>query len=88
MVRVTELDGRMWEKMKKIFTVCLVVLMMGCASGNKYGKCIGLNGKEKPTLEYEYSTWNVVWGIIGFELLIPPVIVLMNELKCPVGPKP
>jgi predicted Na+-dependent transporter len=68
--------------------VCLLLLAFaGCTASTPHGKCIGLNQKESAALEYEYSAKNIILGVVFAELIIPPVIVVLDELKCPTGPK-
>lgn len=72
---------------KVIFAVSALLLLSGCASSTPYGQCVGINGKEDPKLEYAYSAGNIGVGLIFFELVAPPIYVVLDELKCPVGPK-
>lgn len=69
------------------YLIILMLFLSSCSSATQYGKCIGLNGKEDPKLEYKYNGWNIALGILFVEMVIPPVIVLIDELKCPVGSK-
>lgn len=74
--------------MKKIIALCVVAMTLaGCSSSNEYGSCVGLNGDENPKLKYQYSARNIAVGIVFFELILPPVFVALDELKCPVGQK-
>lgn len=62
-----------------------------CTSENDLGKCVGIaqDDRRDPNLYYDLSMWNVVWGILGAELLfIPPILVLHHELYCPSGRRP
>jgi hypothetical protein len=70
--------------------VSLAVLLLaaaGCDKATPLGPCVGLNGVERPELRYEYSAKNIILGIVFFEVVAPPVIVVLNELKCPVSTK-
>jgi hypothetical protein len=72
----------------KLAAAALALLIMGgCASKTEHGECIGINDKENPKLEYKYSARNIAIGVIFIELVAPPIIVVLNELRCPVGPK-
>lgn len=62
----------------------LPLLLAGCVSETPLGKCVGLNGGERLDRRYEYSARNVVLGVVFAEVIAPPVIVALNELKCPV----
>ena len=67
--------------------VLLMLTLASCSSSNDLGKCVGLNGHEDPKLNYEYSAWNIGVGIVFSELIVPPIIVALDELKCPVSKK-
>jgi hypothetical protein len=70
----------------KTLTISLILLvLLGCTTKTQYGKCTGLNGHEDPKLTYEYSAWNIAVGIFFFGLIVPPVMVALDGLKCPVG---
>jgi len=74
---------------RRILLVALLAALAGCESertmpNGKTEKCVGLNGGEKPNVKYEYSARNIIIGIAGAEVIAPPVVVLLNELKCPV----
>lgn len=72
--------------MKKIIAVlAIIVLLSACTSRTEYGECIGITDKEKPGLVYKVSAWNVALAILFFELILPPVFVLVDEFKCPVA---
>ena len=66
----------------------LVLLLVGCKSKTEYGPCVGINEVKDSTLVYEYSARNIVVGIIFAELIVPPIVVVLNELQCPVNRKP
>ncbi len=73
--------------MKSLFIVAVLIVLAGCTSSNEFGKCIGIGDERKPNLEYKISGWNVAMGIIFFEVIIPPILVLTDETFCPVGKK-
>lgn len=70
-----------------ILAIFVAFLLTGCTSSNQYGKCVGLNGNEDPALKYEYSAKNIALGAIFFYMIAPPIVVALNEMKCPVGKK-
>lgn len=72
--------------MKKL-VLAMVLLFTGCTSSTPHGQCVGINGVEDPKLRYEYNATNIVIGVIFMEMVVPPVIVVLNELKCPVAVK-
>lgn len=71
----------------KYTLIALLIFASGCSSRTDYGKCIGLNGKEDPKLQYNYSAWNIGMGLFFSGLILPPLFVALDELKCPVGNK-
>lgn len=74
--------------MKKIALILATTLMLtSCTSSTFYGECIGYGEAEEPGLRYEYSTWNIIVGAIFFETIFVPVIIVLNDLKCPVSKK-
>ena len=73
--------------MKKIIALMLVVLLTGCTSNTEFGPCVGIGEDKNPNLVYKVSAWNVVLGILFFELVLPPVFVAVDEFYCPVGIK-
>jgi hypothetical protein len=73
---------------KRILALCVIVLLFtGCNERNQYGKCIGIGEDRDPKLSYKVDGWNFAMGIIFFELIIPPSIVLTDEFYCPSGVK-
>lgn len=58
---------------------------MACESHRSAGPCIGLNNDPTPGITYEYSVRNIIIGIAGIEMIAPPVIVVLKELRCPVA---
>lgn len=67
--------------------IVVLISLAGCVSKTQYGPCIGAFEEKDPHLIYKLSVWNVAMAIIGFELILPPVVVLVNETLCPVGRK-
>ena len=48
--------------------------------------CVGVTGKGNlPGIDYDLSARNLALGILGFEMIAPPVIVLVGETYCPIG---
>ncbi len=73
--------------MKNAIAALALVALAGCASETPVGKCVGIIEERDPRLEYKLSVRNVVVGIVFFELIIPPVVVLSDQLYCPVRAK-
>ena len=77
------------KSIKVAVLLVVVCLLSACENKTPYGPCVGAFDEKKPNLVYKLSVNNVVWGLLGSELLfIPPVIVVANETFCPVGVKP
>lgn len=66
----------------------ILAILTACESSRHGVKCIGLNGTPKPGIEYEYSANNIIVGIVFVEMIAPPVIVVLDELRCPVSTTP
>lgn len=83
--------------MKKLLFVIPMILLSACKSEvtlpneTEPVQCVGFNTSEAErdsTLVYKISARNVVVGILFAELIVPPVIVALDELWCPVARKP
>ena len=73
--------------MRMIIIMILVAMLAGCTSSTQYGQCVGIVDERDPNLVYKLSAQNMAVAIIFFELIAPPIIVLADELYCPVGVK-
>jgi hypothetical protein len=73
--------------MRMIIIMILVAVLAGCTNSTQYGDCVGIVDERDPNLVYKLSAQNMAVAIIFFELIAPPVIVLADELYCPVGVK-
>lgn len=72
----------------KYLLIALMILVSGCTSETKHGKCIGLDDEKDPKLVYDISTKNVILAALFSELaFIPPIVVLLTETYCPTGIK-
>lgn len=74
--------------MKKMFVVLMMLscfMFASCTTRTEYGECIGAFDTPNPNLQYSTSGWNVAMGVIGFEMLVPPIVVIASCTKCPVG---
>ena len=71
--------------MKKLVLVGCLLALAGCESRTDYGECVGLGEKQNQSLEYKLSPRNLVIGVVFVEMVIPPIIVVTDELYCPVG---
>lgn len=74
--------------MKTTLAICLIVIFLsGCTSSTQFGSCVGIGEDQNPKLTYKISALNLVVGIVFFELIAPPVFVVVDELYCPTGVK-
>lgn len=74
--------------MKKVFIIILAALfLVGCTTKTEHGPCVGLSDEKNPTLTYKVDVWNAFLGIIFVETIIVPLIVVVDEIYCPVSKK-
>ncbi len=69
-----------------LLAALVVVCATGCTNHTEYGPCIGAFDAQDPNLRYSANGINIAIGIIFFELIAPPVVVITSETLCPVGP--
>ena len=75
--------------MKKLLILALILFScISCTSQTQYGKCVGIADDKDPKLIYKLDTTNMVLGIIFIETIIVPIVVVNDQLFCPVGIKP
>lgn len=74
-------------KLSTFIVLAIAVLLSGCTEKTEFGPCIGAFDDKDPKLTYKLSGWNLALGIIFFEVIAPPVIVIADETFCPVGRK-
>lgn len=85
--------------MKRLVTLTLVVVLLtsltGCEARTKtinnvtyrdYG-VFNQDDNKNPNIQYEPNWWNIVIGIVFFELIVPPIYVFGFHMMEPVGPK-
>lgn len=63
----------------------LILLLAGCQSRTDLGPCVGVNDPKDPALVYRVSTRNVIVGVIFIEVIVPPIVVALDELYCPIS---
>lgn len=78
----------MIKKLTMFLLIALISFQTACVSSTAYGPCVGVNGGEDSTLIYHGSVRNISLAVIFSELIIPPIKVVLDEYKCPVGRKP
>ncbi len=63
-------------------------MLAGCTQRTEYGACVGINDAQDPALTYKVSVWNAFLGIFLVETIIVPLVVVIDDLYCPVNKKP
>ena len=73
-----------------LMTLVLAMSFVGCTSSTVHGPCIGLISQDErdPELHYKYSIVNIVLAVVFSETLVVPLIVILDNLECPVGVRP
>jgi hypothetical protein len=71
--------------MRLLPLVAWLALLVGCTSKTEYGPCIGAFDDPDPALRYRTEGWNIAMAVIFVEMVVPPIIVIANETRCPVG---
>jgi hypothetical protein len=61
------------------------LVFAGCTTRTEYGACVGIGEHQNPKLYYKISGWNLAMGIIFFEMILPPILVAVDETYCPMG---
>lgn len=72
----------------KYFFIFIVFILTACTSKTEFGRCVGIWDEQEPTLIYKPSVRNLFWGIVGLEIIYPPLDVAINKFYCPVGRAP
>ena len=67
-----------------IMVAALALASTGCVTQNSKGKCIGLDEKGVPGVEYKMSGWNVAMAVIFCETIVVPIVVVLDDCRCPV----
>ena len=72
--------------MKKLIIIMSVLFFLnGCTTSTSFGECIGINDTPNPNLVYKASYWNLFLAFVFSETIIVPVVVVLNNIKCPVS---
>ena len=83
--------------MKKLIAICIIgtLLSLGCAHSREidgikyepYGVVTEFE-KSNPEIEYQLVWGNIIWGVVLFNFILPPLYVVGWSLYEPVGPAP
>lgn len=74
--------------MKRLYLILALSLLAGCTSHTEFGPCVGAFDEKDPHLVYKISGWNLGMGLIFFEMIIPPILVITDVTFCPIGKRP
>lgn len=79
-------------KIHSVLAILATALLAGCVdevklSDGKTYPCVGAFEKKNPKLDYNLSAQNLIVGLIFFEIVVPPVVVLVDQTFCPVSVK-
>ena len=64
-----------------------IFLLTACTSETHLGRCVGAFEDKDPDLIYKAKTSNIVVAVVFSELIVPPIIVVLNEVYCPIDTK-
>lgn len=74
--------------MRTMIGILLAALLAGCTTSTEFGECVGIADDDRdPGLVYKLSAWNIVLAVIFCETIVVPVIVIADEISCPVAKK-
>lgn len=74
--------------MKTLLIILLLSLLLaGCTTSTAYGPCVGIADEKDTKLVYKVSAWNLLMGVFFWEIVIPPIVVIADEVQCPIGKK-
>lgn len=74
--------------MRTLLLACTILCTTACTSETAHGPCIGAFDEKDPHKLYHTNAWNLAMGIIFVELIVPPIVVVVDETQCPYGEKP
>lgn len=70
---------------RALAAVLLLLALVGCTSRTEYGECVGAFDERDPHLIYKVSGWNIAMAVLFWELVAPPIVVIVDETLCPEG---
>ena len=74
--------------MKRSIALALVLMAQGCTSETEVDgvtvPCIGAFDDGDPRYVYSTNGWNVAMAVVFFELIAPPIVVIVSGSKCAV----
>lgn len=71
----------------RLVNILLIFFLTACTSSTEFGKCIGVDTIGKEELEYKISIKNSVIALLFAETIIVPIIVISDEIYCPIARK-
>lgn len=72
---------------RMLLILAALATLAGCTSHTEFGPCVGAFDEKDPKLVYKISGWNLAMALIFFEIIAPPIIVVVDETFCPIGKK-
>ena len=73
---------------KRLFGLALLVLLFsGCTESTEHGECIGLGQDKDPAFNYRVDKSNAFVALIFVETLIVPIVIIADNILCPVSVK-
>lgn len=72
--------------MKKLLLAAVIAMTLAtsaCTESTEHGKCIGAFDDGDPNLMYKANGWNVAMGVIFVETIVVPIVVVMDDVRCP-----
>ena len=72
---------------KLILILTAAAFLSGCTGSTPHGPCVGAFEDRNPKKVYKLSIWNTFLGIVFIETLIVPIVVVSNQVICPIGDK-
>lgn len=75
--------------LKSLITAILTLALIGCTTQTSHGACVGLGDEDiqNPNKIYKLSVWNTILGVLFFETIVVPIVVVATVAKCPVADK-
>lgn len=80
-------DENFGDYMKQLCLILAFVLLSGCTSRTNFGLCVGVGEDRDASLVYKLSHWNIFVAFILVETIVVPIVVIADQLYCPVGKK-
>lgn len=67
-----------------VLLLALALAVSGCTTRTSGGECIGIADEKVPGVKYKLDGWNLFLAVVFSETIVVPVVVVADELMCPV----